>query len=333
MCLSLISHPTNIYKRLADTALIPGKVLLCVTLGFILTACDGPTPDIVDLDNITLVTFIAETIEASQKTPTEPLATITSSPEPEVTPTITSSPQPSPTPSPEITPTLPAYNVTGRTCFPNNNIPPMTAYFEETETSLLVELPIVAEQTTYQIRLQPGTYIAYAWLDDFSQGGLYSRAVPCGLGDTCEDHGLLPFTVTREDVLTDIDICDWYAGPFNVPYPVGKAPDDVTGRITGSLTYITEITPGLRVVAFNLGTSYWYWVSTIAEQSTFSISGLPAGRYHVVAYDAESRAGGHTDADNNLIEVVVNAGETTAGVTIDNWSAPSEAFPPDPTRQ
>ncbi|MBE0410413.1 MAG: hypothetical protein IBX69_11845 [Anaerolineales bacterium] len=209
----------------------------------------------------------------------------------------------------------------------------MIAYFEEAETSMLVELPISAGQTTYEVSLDPGTYIAYAWLEDFSRGGLYSRAVPCGLDETCNDHGILPFTVTRVDVLSDIDICDWYAGPFNVPYPVGKVPGDVTGNISGSLTYFTDTPPGLRVVAFNLGTSYWYWVSTMPEQATFTIPELPSGRYHVIAYDAEGRPGGFADANNNLIEVIVNAGETTVGVTIDNWDAPPDAFPPDPTRQ
>ena len=332
MCLPFFSHLTNFLNRISGPGILSCKVWLLI-LAFLISACDGPTPDIIDLDDMTLATIIAETIEAPQETSTEPLPTNTSSPEPEITPSVTASPKPSPTSSPEVTPTLPAFNVTGRICFPDSSIPPMTAYFEEAETSVLVELPIDAGQTTYEVKLDPGTYIAYAWLEDFSRGGLYSRAVPCGLDETCDDHGLLPFTVTREDVSTGIDICDWYAGPFNVPYPVGKAPGDVTGNITGSLTYVTEIPPGLRVVAFNLGTSYWYWISTMPEQTTFTISELPAGRYHVVAYDAEGRAGGFADADNNLIEVVGKAGDTTTGVSIDNWSAPPDTFPPDPTRQ
>jgi len=332
MCLPSFSHLTNSLNHSSGLDLLPSRVWLLV-LVLLISACDGPITDMNGTDDAILTTIIAKTMESTQETPIIPSPTNTSSPEPTVTPTITPSPEPSPTPTPEVTSTPPAFNITGSICFPGSSIPPMMAYFEEIETSELFELPIAAGQTTYEISLDPGAYIAYAWLEDFSRGGLYSRAVPCGLGQSCDDHAPLPFTVTREDVLTDIDICDWYAGPFNVPYPVDKAPGEVTGIISGSLTYVTDTPPGLRVVAFNLGTSYWYWVITLPEETTFSISGLPAGRYNVVAYDAEGRAGAYADEDHNLIEIIVNAGETTGGISINNWSAPSGTFPADPTRQ
>jgi hypothetical protein len=332
MCLPLKTQQNIIFKQLSDSRIYLGKVCVLFLL-FISSACDELPPDIIETEMFTPLAVTETSTEPVRETPTQTTPTISPTAEAEFTATSTPSLQPSPTTTPEATPTLPAFNVTGRICFPGSSIPPMVAYFEDAETSVLVELPIAAGQTTYEVSLEPGTYIAYAWLEDFSRGGLYSRAVPCGMGETCDDHGILPFTVTTTEGLTDIDICDWYAGPFNVPYPVGKSPGEVTGNISGSLTYVTDTPPGLRVVAFNLGTSYWYWVSTMPEQTTFIIPELPSGRYHVVAYDAEGRAGGYADANNNLIEVVVKAGETTGGVHITNWNAPPEAFPSDPTRQ
>jgi hypothetical protein len=51
-----------------------------------------------------------------------------------------------------------------------------------------------------------------------------------------------------------------------------------------------------------------------------------------VAYESGGRAGGHTDASHQLIPVPVKAGEMASGIDINDWSAPSGAFPPDPTR-
>jgi hypothetical protein len=210
----------------------------------------------------------------------------------------------------------------------------MTLYLEETNNETLVELPVSAGQSTYEANVPPGTYIAYAWLLDFSRGGLYSRAVPCGLESGCEDHSLLPFTVERETVTGGIDVCDWFAGPFNVPYPPGIERTELTGSISGGIVYFEgQEPPRLRIVAFNQETEYWYWLFTQPGQVTYSISDLPPGTYHLVAYDNDGRAGGHADANNNLINVSVDPGDTVPGVDINNWGASRDAFPPDPTRE
>jgi hypothetical protein len=208
----------------------------------------------------------------------------------------------------------------------------MTAYFEATDSETVVELPIAAGQNNYSVKLPEGIYIAYAWLPDFSRGGLYSRAVPCGLNEECEDHTVLAFSVSENALISGIDICDWFAGPFNVPYPPGKEQEQLTGDISGSLSYTEDEIPGLRVVAFNQNTNYWYWSSTQEDQTSYTIADLPPGTYHVVAYDAEGRAGGHADGNHELIPVEVRPGELAAGVDVTDWNAPEGAFPPDPTR-
>jgi hypothetical protein len=133
-------------------------------------------------------------------------------------------------------------------------------------------------------------------------------------------------------VTGQIDLCDWFTGPFNVPYPPGKSQAELTGVITGAISYFEENAPPLRVVAFNQNIQYWYWVTTMPDQTTYSIVGLPAGIYQVVAYDANGRAAGHADGNYNLIDVAIKAGETISGVNINDWNAPVGAFPADPTR-
>jgi hypothetical protein len=307
--------------------------LICLFLAGSLTSCDGEIPDLEDFPEDDLKTIIAASITAadqdSQDTIEQPPETV----QPLTTPTDLPAPTSTTSPTPQSTPTLPPFNVSGKICFPDGSVPAMTVFFEETETETLIELAIAEGQTFYEIALDSGVYIAYAWLSDFSRGGLYSRAVTCGLVPNCTDHSLQAFTVDRARILPDINLCDWHPGPFNVPYPPGKSPNEITGNITGMLSYPDEIPPGLRVVAFNLNTKYWYWVSTMAQQDRYTITDLPAGKYHIVAYDAEGRAGAYADENHQLIEVEVKAGEMTGGVDILDWQAPTGSFPPDPTRE
>ena len=239
-----------------------------------------------------------------------------------VEPTVTQSPSPTPLEN----------NILGMICYPGESIPAMTAYFENTETEALVELPITPGQDSFELKLDSGTYIAYAWLLDFSQGGLYSRAVPCGLSEECKDHTLLPFTVEQTEITQGIDLCDWYAGPFNVPYPPGKEQTEITGVISGGLSYPDGSAIELRVVAFNVQTGYWYWVYAQTGQSFYSITELPPGIYNVVAYDPQGNAGGYADADHNLRDVTVERGKVVEDIDINDWNAPAGAYPPDPTR-
>ncbi len=100
--------------------------------------------------------------------------------------------------------------ISGKICYPSQYIPEMTAYFENTMTGQYITLPIALNQNTFGIFLPPGEYIAYAWLPDFSLGGTYSKAVPCGLTTSCVDHSMIRFQVTSGSSIQGIDICDWY---------------------------------------------------------------------------------------------------------------------------
>jgi hypothetical protein len=109
--------------------------------------------------------------------------------------------------------------VAGQVCYPSEGIPPMIAYFENVGTGVMTTLDIAADQTQYVIDLDPGTYVAYAWLPDGSIGGSYSQAIPCGLGVSCTDHSLLSITVNAGQTTSGIDLCDWYGAPGDVPPP------------------------------------------------------------------------------------------------------------------
>jgi hypothetical protein len=282
-----------------------------------------------DTIQVESTTSMAATLTAASQA-SSPTIPVIESPPVSTTPTPTHTIEPTVTQSPSPTPL--ENNVLGKVCYPGESIPAMTAYFENTETETVIELPIAEGQDSFELKLEEGIYIAYAWLPDFSQGGLYSRAVPCGLGEECDDHTLLPFTVEQDAITQGIDLCDWYAGPFNVPYPPGKEQTEITGVISGNLSHPDGNAIELRVVAFNVRTGYWYWVYAQSGQSFYSITELPPGIYNVVAYDPEGRAGGYASADHDLLDVSVEPGKVAEGINIDDWNAPAGTYPPDPTR-
>jgi hypothetical protein len=221
--------------------------------------------------------------------------------------------------------------VHGQVCYPGESIPEMIAYFEDVKTDQVIELPIPAGRSQYEITLPPGTYQAYTWLPDFSRGGTYSQAVPCGLTTACKDHSPLEFEIREGAMVEGVDLCDWYGGPFAVPYPPGKEPGEVTGTLRGAINY-----PGsgsvIRVFFFNTATQEWGFYNIKNGVSAYTLANLAPGTYHIVAYDENGRAGGHADTAHNLIPVAVKAGEMVDGVDINDWNAPAGTFPPDPTR-
>jgi hypothetical protein len=134
-------------------------------------------------------------------------------------------------PTPVATPTpVPALlgTVTGALCYPSEGIPPMDLYFLNTGTQAVSSFPHLDGTASYSVDLDPGTYVAYAYPQGMSIGGSYSQAVLCGLTVNCTDHSLIEFPVAAGQVTSDIDICDWYGQPGDVPSPDGSMPPTPT---------------------------------------------------------------------------------------------------------
>jgi hypothetical protein len=118
-------------------------------------------------------------------------------------------------------------------------------------------------------------------------------------------------------------------------------PTPMPGSISGTLSYPSEFIPELRVVAFSVGGFNYRYVETMENQGTYQITGLPPGKYHVVAYVVDgSLAGGYTlavscglsieCADHSLIDVTVTSAQDTPDINPVDWYAPEGFFPPMP---
>lgn len=130
------------------------------------------------------------------------------------------------------------------------------------------------------------------------------------------------------------------------PAPTSTPEPPQTGSISGPLGYPSEVIPPLRVAAFDANSDNYYYVETSYNQSSYEITGLPAGTYHVVAYTLGGGsfpgglAGGYTQAvpcgltvdctDHSLIPVEVAPGQDTPDINPTDWYFEGDSFPPMP---
>lgn len=277
-------------------------ILLTIFLLILLTACNLPSAATPTLSADAVATVVVGTMQS-----------LTPSASPTVILTLAASPTLS------STPTLAEAQISGKVCYPGGITTDLKAYFQNTTTNQAVELSIAAGAAQYSVELTPATYIAYAWVTDFSIGGSYSA---CGQTPGCGDATPKPFTVAPGQKVTGIDLCDWSHGPFDVPYPPGFQPTARLGIVAGSISgYPYGSLPQLAVVAFSQDTPYyWYWAGTAAGQVYYTMSDLPPGDYQIVAYDNAGHAGGAP----NIVTVI--AGQTT-NADITDWASGWPANP------
>ncbi len=107
--------------------------------------------------------------------------------------------------------------IQGKLCYPSEYIPAMTLYARDVSTGQTITLQVPENTNQYELQV-PGeaTYQVFAWTED-GLGGSYSRFVTCGMSVECTDHALIPVPVGTGQVVSGIDVCDFYGGP--VPQP------------------------------------------------------------------------------------------------------------------
>jgi hypothetical protein len=125
------------------------------------------------------------------------------------------------------TPTLPQViadgGVSGNLMYPANGIPVLRIVASEVGTSNYYHIDTNLGQSTYELdHLPPGTYYVVAYVlpgGGFNSGlsGGYSKMVPCGLVNGCNDHTLIDVVVTSGMVTTGVDPNDYYADAGTFP--------------------------------------------------------------------------------------------------------------------
>ena len=329
------------------TLLVLSTSLLC---NYSTPTPTAPAGDGAGVEATLAVVQATQTAMAAAPTTSGPTPTSEASPSPETLPTETLPPTPTQKATSTSEPSPGLGDISGRLSYPSEGIPPLRviAFSLAEDTYYFIDTDL--NQTAYRIRDIPaGDYhvVAYVIDDDSGFAGGYSQAVLCGLGAGCDDHRLVLVRVKAGQETADIDPGDWYApsgafppGPFAA---FGPESEGGIGSISGSLSYPSEGIPPLWVVAYNLDTGEYYFTDTDLNQSYYTLDGLPAGRYHVVAYPQDGGpdfAAGYSEAvlcglgagcdDHSLVAVLVKADEDTGDIDPGDWYAPANAFPPRP---
>lgn len=123
-------------------------------------------------------------------------------------------------------------------------------------------------------------------------------------------------------------------------------PKNNMGKVSGRLSYPSEMIPELLIVAFNSQNLEEYeYIKTGINQSDYELE-LPKGTYFLVSYVADESGnygGGYTNAvacglsveceDHSLVEVEVNKDTVIQNIDLTDWYAPENTFPDKPNVQ
>jgi hypothetical protein len=140
------------------------------------------------------------------------------------------------TPNAQATPTSTSEplqaTITGKLSYPSEFLPPMRVVLFSVTNGKAYFVDTAKGQGQFSLNVPAGTYylVSYPYegtagntgqvdsytLDGGPFAGGYTQMVPCGLASGCDDHTLLPITVTEGQTVT-ADPGDWYAPEGTFP--------------------------------------------------------------------------------------------------------------------
>ncbi|MBE9525235.1 MAG: hypothetical protein IMY76_09050 [Chloroflexi bacterium] len=163
------------------------------------------------------------------------------------------------------------------------------------------------------------------WVSIFSEDGAELKS---DFNDQPEWSGTLPATQDYYiDLKSIVDTNTDYSLEVIIP-PL--EPDTTPGEIAGWIGYPGD-TPRLHILAFNIETTYWYYIITSPNTTYYSMTGLPPGKYHVAAYSQHGQVSGYLTAGGQLSTVTILPDETTENIDLSSWYNPGAiSLPADP---
>ncbi|MBI3379273.1 hypothetical protein HY029_00800 [Candidatus Gottesmanbacteria bacterium] len=109
--------------------------------------------------------------------------------------------------------------VEGTLGYPAEGIPPLLVYAINANDKTKYNFVETAQNvSTFQLEVDPGTYYFVAYPKGNSKlAGGYTKAVPCGLSVSCNDHSFILVTVKAGETNTEVQVKDWYAPDGTFP--------------------------------------------------------------------------------------------------------------------
>jgi hypothetical protein len=124
--------------------------------------------------------------------------------------------------------------ITGSLSYPSDYVPAMRVYALATDGSRHYTTRTRANQSRFTIsNMLPGKYYVVAYTDEApGLAGGWSKAVLCGLKNTCRDHALIPVSVTSGGTTSGINVADWYTRPG--VFPSEPSTNNMANAVAGS---------------------------------------------------------------------------------------------------
>jgi hypothetical protein len=108
-----------------------------------------------------------------------------------------------------------AGTIEGAVTFPSPHVPSMTVYASDLDTSRVRTAQLARGQTNFSMEVPPGRYLVFLAPNEPGAPdiyGAYTQYSQCASHDAgaCEDHALVPVTVSTKPSRTAVTIDDWY---------------------------------------------------------------------------------------------------------------------------
>jgi hypothetical protein len=115
--------------------------------------------------------------------------------------------------------------IEGVVTFPAQLVPSMTVYVSGLDTSRVHSVQLLRGQASFTVEVPPGRYLVFLAPNETGAPNIYgaytqySLCAPHDIDGKCEDHALVPVTVTAKGPRAAVTIDDWYLT------------DDIAGQI------------------------------------------------------------------------------------------------------
>jgi hypothetical protein len=108
-----------------------------------------------------------------------------------------------------------AGEIEGAVTFPSQPVPSMTVYASDLDTLKMHSVQLVRGQANFTVEVPPGRYVVFLAPNEPGSPDVYGayteycRCAPRDIG-SCEDHALVPVTITAKAPRAAVTIDDWY---------------------------------------------------------------------------------------------------------------------------
>jgi hypothetical protein len=129
-----------------------------------------------------------------------------------------------------------AGSIEGTVAFPSQLVPSMTLYASDLDTARVHTVQLARGQANFTVEVPPGRYFVFLAPDEpgapdiYGAYTQYSLCAPRDVDGKCEDHALIPVSITAKAPRSAVTIDDWY-----LTDDIAEQIDRIRGTVSGEV--------------------------------------------------------------------------------------------------